>query len=340
MLILTKRLQVQFKKARKGIISFTCLLFLFSCQENSISAQNENNFVIGDSNYVATEIILKTDVAKICCSVFEQQDTIQLSFCHGVASAQQIVKEQLQFIDPNVFFNVIENLHNKGNKANTQQFYSERIRAIASTNNNKLEGLLGEEKRQMDNYLSSLYYLLFVKNDAFMTFDLVAYRAGLQASWGKRKILGIESKMDNYNNYLLNFKSNVGKEFLKQNKSQQGVIETKSGLQYKLIGVNSSILNAELKSNENPDSNSDVTVHYQGILLTGSIFDSSYPKKEPITFGLNDVIKGWKEGIQLMKAGDKFRFYIPSELAYGEKEVGLISPNSVLVFEVELLSFN
>lgn len=122
-----------------------------------------------------------------------------------------------------------------------------------------------------------------------------------------------------------------GKAFLETNKSNPGVITTESGLQYKVISRGTE---ADAKS---PKSSDTVTVHYRGTLIDGTEFDSSYRRNQPASFPLNGVIKGWTEGLQYMKTGDKFEFYIPSELAYGDTSAGIIGANSVLVFEVELL---
>jgi peptidylprolyl isomerase len=89
-----------------------------------------------------------------------------------------------------------------------------------------------------------------------------------------------------------------------------------------------------------PSASSSVKVHYHGLLLDGSVFDSSVERGEPISFPLNQVIKGWTEGVQLMVVGDKFKFFIPSELAYGNRSTGKITAGSLLIFEVELLEIN
>jgi peptidylprolyl isomerase len=122
----------------------------------------------------------------------------------------------------------------------------------------------------------------------------------------------------------------VGKAFLVKNRAEEGVIETDSGLQYQILQKGDGA--------ENPKASSTVKVHYHGSLLDGSVFDSSVERGEPISFPLNRVISGWTEGVQLMVVGDKFKFFIPSELGYGNSAAGKITPGSLLIFEVELLA--
>jgi len=127
-------------------------------------------------------------------------------------------------------------------------------------------------------------------------------------------------------------KSADQREFLKKNKTADGVIETSSGLQYKII---------TLGTGAKPTVTDNVEVHYHGTLIDGTVFDSSVERGESITFPLNGVIKGWTEGVQLMPIGSKFIFYIPSELGYGEHGAGsVIQPGATLIFEVELLDIN
>ncbi len=124
----------------------------------------------------------------------------------------------------------------------------------------------------------------------------------------------------------------LGDDFLATNKNEEGVIETASGLQYKVLTQGS--------GTEHPSASSKVKVHYHGTLLDGSVFDSSVERGEPISFGLNQVIKGWTEGVQLMVVGEKTRFYIPSNLGYGNRPAGKIGPGALLIFDVELLAIN
>lgn len=124
----------------------------------------------------------------------------------------------------------------------------------------------------------------------------------------------------------------LGNEFLAQNKTKEGVLSTASGLQYQVLNQGSGTIH--------PKASDTVTVHYHGTLIDGTVFDSSIERGEPIAFPLNRVIKGWTEGVQLMVEGDKYRFFIPSDLAYGNRSTGKIGGGSVLIFDVELLKIN
>ncbi|MGB1908204.1 MAG: FKBP-type peptidyl-prolyl cis-trans isomerase [Spongiibacter sp.] len=121
----------------------------------------------------------------------------------------------------------------------------------------------------------------------------------------------------------------AAEEFLAKNAKEEGVITTESGLQYKII---------EKGEGESPRAEDKVEVHYEGTLLDGTVFDSSYKRNETVTFPVNGVIPGWTEALQLMKVGAKWTLYIPPELAYGAGGAGqMIGPNSALVFDVELV---
>jgi FKBP-type peptidyl-prolyl cis-trans isomerase len=122
-----------------------------------------------------------------------------------------------------------------------------------------------------------------------------------------------------------------GEAFLAANKTKSGVVTTASGLQYKVLKEG---------SGASPNPNSSVTVYYTGTLLDGTVFDGTKPGS-PATFNLGGLIQGWKEGLLLMKEGAKFKFFIPSSLAYGERgSQGAIGPNATILFEVELVKVN
>ncbi|MEX0968707.1 MAG: FKBP-type peptidyl-prolyl cis-trans isomerase [Bacteroidia bacterium] len=131
------------------------------------------------------------------------------------------------------------------------------------------------------------------------------------------------------NTESMNQNTAEGKKFLSENRKKEGVTETSSGLQYEVLKEG---------TGAQPGATDQVTVHYEGRLLSGKKFDSSYDRGQPATFGLNQVIPGWTEGVQLMKEGSKYRFYIPPGLAYGSRGAGeSIPPNSTLIFDVELI---
>ena len=124
----------------------------------------------------------------------------------------------------------------------------------------------------------------------------------------------------------------AGDAFLAENKKKEGVIESPTGLQYKVIKEG---------AGEKPAEGSSVTVHYRGTLVDGTVFDSSYDRGEPATLSLAQVIKGWQEAVPMMKTGSKWQIYVPSKLAYGDRAASdLIGPASTLVFDIELISTN
>lgn len=121
----------------------------------------------------------------------------------------------------------------------------------------------------------------------------------------------------------------AGEEFLRINKEKAGVITRPSGLQYEIL---------QKGTGQIPTSTCKVKCHYQGTLINGTVFDSSIQRGTPAVFGVNQVIPGWQEALQMMPVGSKWRLFIPSELAYGEHGAGdSIEPNSTLIFDIELL---
>jgi peptidylprolyl isomerase len=132
----------------------------------------------------------------------------------------------------------------------------------------------------------------------------------------------------------------AGKVFLADNVNKEGVFTTLSGLQFMVLTQTDTADTADTQEAIKPKASDTVTVHYHGTLIDGTVFDSSVERGEPIAFPLNQVIAGWTEGVQLMSVGDKYRFFIPSTLAYGNRSTGKITGGSVLIFDVELLKIN
>ena len=143
--------------------------------------------------------------------------------------------------------------------------------------------------------------------------------------------MSITDKLQQMKNEKAAANLEAGQAFLATNKLRDGVVETESGLQYEVLTMG---------TGDKPWATHTVTCHYHGTTIDGSVFDSSVQRGQPASFPLNMVIKGWTEGLQLMPMGSKFRFFIPGNLAYGDRQVSaLIGANSTLIFDVELISF-
>jgi FKBP-type peptidyl-prolyl cis-trans isomerase FklB len=142
--------------------------------------------------------------------------------------------------------------------------------------------------------------------------------------------MSLQDKLKSFMSQKTGEQLEAGKKFLEENAKKEGVTVLPSGLQYEVLTEG---------SGQKPGPTSRVTVHYEGRLTDGSVFDSSYKRNSPATFGVNQVIAGWTEAMQLMPQGSKWRLFIPSELGYGSRGAGgSIPPNSALVFDVELLN--
>lgn len=144
--------------------------------------------------------------------------------------------------------------------------------------------------------------------------------------------MSISDKLNQMKNEKAAANLKAGQEFLASNRNKPGITELASGLQFEVITEG---------SGPKPLVTNKVTCHYHGTLIDGTVFDSSVKRGQPATFPLNAVIKGWTEGVQLMAVGSKYRFFIPPQLGYGERQVSAqIGPNSTLIFEVELLGIS
>lgn len=176
-----------------------------------------------------------------------------------------------------------------------------------------------------------------LKNSGVESLDIEYFTKGLKAILNNEEItMSPEETNEILNAYFEGLhkkaesaNSESGKAYLAENKNKPGVIELPSGLQYVVLAEGSGV---------KATAKNQVKVHYTGTLIDGTVFDSSVSRGEPATFGVTQVIAGWVEGLQLMSKGAKYKFFIPSNLAYGAQGAGkVIGPHATLVFEVELL---
>ncbi|XID76116.1 FKBP-type peptidyl-prolyl cis-trans isomerase [Alkanindiges sp. WGS2144] len=204
---------------------------------------------------------------------------------------------------------------------------------------------VNDQSSELQKVGYSFGYLMGKSNvDAVKDLDVNSFVQGFRDGYGGQAAVLTEEQMKNA---LLQYKQNQdaqemkafeqlgkanaeqGAEFLRDNGKKAGVTTTASGLQYEVL---------KQGSGKRPTADSQVTVHYEGRLINGTVFDSSIDRGEPITFPLDQVIAGWTEGLQLMQEGAKYRLFIPANLAYGETGAGqTVGANSTLIFDVELL---
>ena len=196
--------------------------------------------------------------------------------------------------------------------------------------------------KQKLSYAMGTYFALGITQQE-MDIDVPAFIQAVEdALKGKKPQISMKEMQD----ILTQYKETVAKQqsdaiaanrkagnaFLAENKKKDGVIESPTGLQYKVIKEG---------DGEKPVANSNVTVHYKGALVDGTVFDSSYERGQPATLSLTQVIKGWQEALPMMKTGSKWQIYVPSTLAYGDRGASqLIGPASTLIFDIELISVN
>ena len=219
------------------------------------------------------------------------------------------------------------------------------IAVIAFASCNSSKNSMETEGFNLNNEIDSVSYSLGVnianniKSQGFDDINPAAMAKAIEDVYteGSEPMITAEEAGNFLNNYFQTLQAKKqeaatkeGAEFLAQNAARPEVTTTESGLQYEVLTQG---------DGPKPAATDEVTVHYHGTLPNGEVFDSSVDRGQPATFGLNQVIKGWTEGVQLMNVGSKYRFVIPSDLAYGPRGAGgKIGPNATLVFEVELLS--
>lgn len=186
------------------------------------------------------------------------------------------------------------------------------------------------------SYALGMYFGKMITSSPFGEIDLAQLRKGFNDVLNEKDVMLDETRLGviiqthlmTQQAYMALENLKEGEDFLAANKEKEGVVETESGLQYIIEEEGTGIA---------PAATDTVEVNYEGRLLDGTVFDSSYERGESIKFPLNGVIKGWGEGLTYVKEGGKIRLFIPSSLAYGERGTGPIPANSTLIFDVELI---
>lgn len=176
-----------------------------------------------------------------------------------------------------------------------------------------------------------------LKKNGINELDTAEFAEGIQAVFkGESGKFSEEQIKETLNTFFMQIQQSMGaenkqkgEEFLQKNAKRDEVTVLPSGLQYEVINEG---------SGKQPEASDQVTTHYHGTLIDGTVFDSSVQRGEPATFPVNGVIQGWVEALQMMKEGAKWKLYVPSNLAYGAQAAGSIAPHSTLVFDVELIS--
>lgn len=299
----------------KKIVFVLTVFVAFSCTSGSDSVKKDSK-ENGLSNAGASAIDIEAIKNEF------SSDIDKISYCFG-QSIRQKVKQQgiTELIEPR-FIDAFTKAKNNPD-VNLQQVNS-KLNEIRQA-----QGKYPDSRRELSKYIGMYYGLTEGSSDFLKNMNVVVFANGFMDNNKGINVLNVNcdslftSESKKYNEF-------IGKRYLEENKKRTAVITTASGLQYEVL---------EKGEGDKPNENSKVTVHYEGRLVSGEVFDSSLERGQPISFNLQGVIVGWTEGLQLMPKGSKYKFYIPYELGYGGSSAGKIPPYSTLVFEVQLIDF-
>lgn len=256
-----------------------------------------------------------------------------ISFAAGMAQTEGLLpylKSQLN-VDTAYMADFIQGLVDAKSKCNDPRFVAYQAGESISQMvlGRMVPGINNEMKSEGDTLNPDLFYAGFL---AALKKDTTVYTNTIATNKFRSKMQEIQKAKEAKAKAALELKKKEGEAWLAENAKKEGVITTPSGLQYKVITEGNGI---------KPLAEDEVTVRYEGKLIDGTVFDSSYKRKDPDTkFRCNQVIKGWTEALTMMPQGSKWELYIPQDLAYGERAQGSIPAYSVLIFTVELVSVN
>ncbi len=245
-----------------------------------------------------------------------------LSYAYGVGYGSHISNNIIGADSTNTKLDAFVKGLKEGLKSSDENIdlYAMGLNVGATLSKDAKDGLMGDSSLTMNiDVIQDAILLALEKKELKMTSE--------QANEFIQAL--VEKKQEE--NLLKEYGTNkvIGEKFLAENKTKPGVITTASGLQYEIIKEG---------KGPKPTAANQVKVHYKGTLIDGTVFDSSYDRKEPVVFPVQGVIKGWTEALQLMPVGSKWKLFIPQDLAYGARSQNPIPPFSTLIFEVELLS--
>lgn len=294
---------------------FVAATITFSCGNSN--ATDDNSEV--DSNENSKSINMSQETATV--------DLGAISFVHGVSFASQLKQQNLSFINVEELVKTFATYRTDGIGEFDVEASINVLREIAQKTEN-FKTVEGEDVKTASLIFSKLFYSDIEKSPLGDDLVVAKFEEGL-VDFSKNETMPSQDSIEAYSTYMGSIQAKPGETFLAENAKRPEVKVTESGLQYEIL------TDAE---GPKPTDTSTVVAHYEGALIDGTIFDSSYKRGEPTEFPLNQVIPGWTEGLQLMSVGAKYKFYLPYQLGYGERGAGQnIPPFSALVFIVELV---
>lgn len=276
---------------------------------------------------ILLSLVIATGLLLNSCKKTEEKATLEtlkdsLSYAYGIGYGSYIINSQLKGDSTGPNYDALLKGLEKGlnNSDSTLNYYAMGLNLGATIRKDAEKGLMGDSSLILDlDVLKNALMASIKKGDVGMTPEEA--NTLLQSTVEKKQ----KEEM------LKQFSGNktAGENFLAENKTQEGIVTTESGLQYKII---------KNGNGPKPTATNKVKVHYKGTLIDGQVFDSSIDRGEPAVFPVGGVIKGWTEALLLMPVGSKWQLYIPQDLAYGERDMQTIPPFSTLIFDVELIS--
>ena len=335
-----------------SILGLSSILLACGGSENAEGNDKSNN----ESSEIATQFNaaedLNSNLPAVPVAVF---DTISatgvlvddLSYMHGIAFAQRLMRERITFIDASELGAVFIEFENGTKTATEPKDASTKLRELSKATQN-FQQVNPSQKTEATDAFASLVYVAELKYKGLKEIKTEKFVEGLNG-YVKKQVIPSNELINLYTNSIKVYEDKMAIErkektlvegkakapeqyaFLAKKEKEKGILKTASGLLYEVITAG---------TGAKPNSANKVKVHYEGSTIDGKVFDSSYERGEPIEFGLGQVIKGWTEGLQLMSPGAKYKLYIPQDLGYGARGSGAkIPPYSTLIFTVELISF-